>query len=61
MERLNLNIPEDAKKVLKRLARSAKRREAEKEEFVRRLEATMTPALRRRHLEIAAALERLRG
>jgi hypothetical protein len=75
MERLNLNIPEDARKTLQRLARSSKRREAElarelllrairqaeKEEFIKRLEATMTPAARQRHLELAEALERLRG
>ena len=75
MERLNLNSPEDAKKALQRLARSANRREAElarelllrairqaeKEEFIRRLEASMTPQARQRHLEIAEALERLRG
>ncbi len=75
MERLNLNIPEDAREVLRKLARSSNKREAElarelllrairqaeKEEFVRQLEASMTPAARRRHLEIAEALEKLRG
>jgi hypothetical protein len=75
VERLNLNIPEDARKVLQKLARSSNKREAElarelllrairqaeKEEFVRKLEASMTPAARQRHLEIAEALERLRG
>ena len=75
MERLNLNIPEDTRKVHKRLARLTNRREAElarellvraiadaeRAELVRRVAAAQTPELRRREVELAQALERLRG
>ncbi len=73
--RLSLSLPEKARRALRRLARSRKKaeaelarelllgaiRQAEKADFVRRLEASMTPAARQRHLELAEALGRLRG
>jgi hypothetical protein len=75
MERLNLNIPEDTRKALKRLARQANRREgelarellvraiaaAERDAFLRRVAAAQTPELREREVELARALEKLRG
>jgi uncharacterized protein YpiB (UPF0302 family) len=75
LERLNLNIPKDTRKVLKRLARLANRREgelardllvravaaAEREALLQRVAAAQTPALRQREVELARALERLRG
>ena len=75
MERLNLNIPEETRKALKRLARLANRREAglarellvraiaeaERAALLQRVATAQTPELRRRQLELARALERLRG
>jgi hypothetical protein len=75
MERLNLNIPGDVRKVLKLLAKKARRREGElarelfvkavaaaaREELLARVAATQTPALRERELAIAAALEGVDG
>jgi hypothetical protein len=75
MERLNLNIPSEARQTLRRLAKSAKRREgeyarvlllsaidrAEREEFFRQVAENMTPELWKRELAIARAMEKLRG
>lgn len=75
LERLNLNLPGDARVRLKRLAKSSGETEAryarellvdaiersEKASFKRRLEASRTPERRARDLEIAAAIERFRG
>jgi uncharacterized protein YpiB (UPF0302 family) len=75
VERLNLNIPEDTRKVLRRLARQAHRREAElarellvravaaaeRDALLQRVAAAQTPELQRRQLELARALGRLRG
>ncbi|MBI4702480.1 MAG: hypothetical protein HY744_15280 [Deltaproteobacteria bacterium] len=75
MERLNLNLPSDARQTLRRMARSARRREgeyarelllgaisaAERDEFFRQAAAAQTPELRRRELELAHALEKLHG
>ncbi|MBI3071641.1 MAG: hypothetical protein HYY84_05875 [Deltaproteobacteria bacterium] len=74
MERLNLNIPTEARKTLRRLAKNAKRREgeyarvlllsaidqAEREEFYRQVAENMTPAVWKRDLAIARAMERER-
>ena len=74
MERLNLNLPADARKELHRLARQAKLRDAEyardlllralddaaRDELAHRCAETQTPELVARELEIAEAFERLR-
>jgi hypothetical protein len=74
-ERVNLNLPAPARERLRSLAKAAKKPEAvfaralllkaiDREEralFRRRLEASRTPERRARDLEIAAALEQLRG
>ena len=73
MERLNLNIPEDAREHLRRLAKRANRKEGElarellvaaleeeaRKEFIREVAAAQTPAVRKRQLKIANAMERL--
>jgi len=75
MERLNLNIPSEARARLRRLASRAKRREAEmarelllgaleeaeREELYRAAKASQTPELRKRLREISAGIEGLRG
>jgi hypothetical protein len=75
MERLNLNIPSEARASLRRLASHAKRREAEmarelllraiaeaeREELYRAAKAAQTPELRKRLREISAGMEELRG
>lgn len=75
LERVNLNLPSDARERLRRLATAAREPEAafardllidaiaraERAYFRRRLEASRTPERRARDLEIAAALERLHG
>ncbi len=75
MERLNLNIPSEARGRLRRLASARGRREAElarelllealerarREEFFRGMEETQTPEVTARELEIAQAMERLGG
>jgi hypothetical protein len=75
MERLNLNIPTEARKTLKRFAREANLREAEfarklllkqlklreRAEFYKKVAAAQTPEHRKRMLEIARAMEKLRG
>lgn len=75
MQRLNLNVPAEARAALKRLAKRDGRREAEvarelllraieeaeRDEFFRELEASRTPALRERLQRIGRALETLHG
>ena len=75
LERVNVNLPSDARGRLKRLAKALKRTEgevvrdlilsalnrAERSEFQRRVAASRTPERRARDREIAEALERLRG
>ncbi len=75
MERLNLNLPAEARERLRTLARGASRREAEyarelllraieaeeREDFAREMDAATTPALRERLRTIAGAMEKLRG
>jgi hypothetical protein len=75
LERVNLNLPTDARERLKRLAAAAREPEAtyarallvdaieraEGARFKKRLEASRTPQRRARDLEIAAGVERLRG
>jgi len=73
-ERVNLNLPAEARARLRRLAKASKKSEAayvrdlvldavareERAELQRRLEAR-SPKARARELEIASALERWRG
>ena len=74
-ERVNLNLPADARNRLRELAKAANKPEAvyarsllvkaieraERAAFRRHLEASRTPERRARDLEIASALEPLRG
>jgi predicted DNA-binding protein len=74
-ERVNLNLPADARERLRELARAANKPEAvyarsllvkaidraERAAFRERLEASRTPQRRARDLEIATALEKLNG
>jgi hypothetical protein len=74
MERLNLNVPSEARASLKRLAEAAKLREAEyarellvraieaaeREKFFSELERKMTPAARKRLVAVAGAVEKVR-
>ena len=73
MERLNLNVPSALRAEIRRMARRRKRRESEmarellasavedakREEFHRSVDASMTPELRRRMVDIADAFVRL--
>jgi ssRNA-specific RNase YbeY (16S rRNA maturation enzyme) len=75
MERLNLNVPDETRRKLKRLAARADLREAElarellvravddeeKREIRERFRSSMNPELRKRLLEINRAMEGLRG
>lgn len=75
MERLNLNVPVEVRRKLKRLAARADRREAElarellvraveeaeRKEIRERFRETMSPQLRKRLREISHAMEKLRG
>ena len=75
LQRVNLNLPQAARVRLQRLAAAAHESEAayarellveaidraERARFRKRLEASRTPERRARDLEIASALERLRG
>lgn len=75
LERVNVNLPPEARGRLKRLAKALKRTEgevvrdlvltaldrAERAEFRHRVEVSRTPERRARDREIAEALERLRG
>ena len=74
MERLNLNLPEDARKELHRLARRARQRDGEyarelllkaldesaRDDLARQVAETQSPALARREAEIAEDLYRHR-
>ncbi len=73
MERINLNIPEDARKRLRRIAKRSDKTEselarellvgaldqAERDEFYRRTIEAQTPEVVQRHLEVLAAFEAL--
>ena len=75
LERVNLNLPSEARDKLRALAKTAGQPEgvyarelllsalarAEAAEFRRQLEASRSPARRERDRQIAGALERLRG
>jgi hypothetical protein len=75
LERVNLNLPPEARDRLRSLAKAAKEPEAvyartllvdaidraERDAFRRQLEASRTPERRARDRAIAAALERLHG
>jgi hypothetical protein len=75
LERVNLNLPADARERLQRLAKAMKRSEgeyardlmldaidrAERAELRRKLVASRTPERRARDREVSRALERLRG
>jgi hypothetical protein len=75
LERVNLNLPADARARLRRLAKAAHEPEAtfarellvdaiqraERARFRQRLETSRTPERRARDLEIATGIERLRG
>ena len=75
LERVNLNLPAEARERLRLLAKAAGQPEgvyardllvaaladAESSEFRRRLAASRTPERRERDRRIAGALERLRG
>jgi hypothetical protein len=75
VERLNLNIPSEARARLQRLAASSRRREGElarelllraideqeRIELERKLQAAQTPALKKRLAELAKGMEKLRG
>jgi predicted DNA-binding protein len=75
MERINLNVPVEARSRLKAMARQLGRTETEvarelfldglgrleREQFYGRVAAEMTPAIRKRMVEIAEALERING
>ena len=72
MERINLNVPPDARRKLRKMAADAGRTEAEmarellldalerarRQEFYRRVAAGYTPAARARDLAIACAFAR---
>ena len=75
LERVNINLPAEARDRLRRLAKATQRTEgevarelvlsalvrAERAEFRRRVEASRTPERRARDRVVAEALERLRG
>jgi hypothetical protein len=75
MQRINLNVPADARRRLRAVAKSLSKTEselarellldaldrAERERFYRQVADEMTPALRERMLRVAELLERLDG
>ncbi|WP_394844082.1 hypothetical protein LZC95_44400 [Pendulispora brunnea] len=75
MERINLNIPSEARKRLARLAKQSKQREgeylrelvlkaladAERQDLIARIKAARTPEYLAREKVIMDALEELRG
>jgi predicted DNA-binding protein len=75
LERINLNVPEEARKRLKAVAKRLGRTETEvarelflrglgmveRAEFYERVAAEMTPEIRERMIELAEALERING
>lgn len=74
-ERINLNVPTEARRRLRAVAKRLGRTEtelarelfldgltrAERSSFYDRVAAEMTPAIRKRMIEIAEALERING
>lgn len=75
LERINLNVPVEARKRLRAVAKRLGRTEtevarelfldalghAERRDFYARVAAEMTPAIRERMIEVAEALERIHG
>lgn len=75
LERINLNVPSEMRRRLRNVAKRLKKTESEvardllmeglrrkeKEAFYRRVSEQMTPELRARLLDVAAAFERLDG
>ncbi len=75
LERINLNVEKETRRRLKAVAKRLGRTEsevarellaqaldrAEKDEFYREVAQTMTPAMRKRMIEVATVLERLDG
>ena len=75
LERINLNVPEEARKRLRAMAKRLGQTEsevarelflhglaqAERAEFYERASAEMTSAIRKRMIEIAEALEKIHG
>jgi|SoiMethySBSTD1v2_1073268.scaffolds.fasta_scaffold2387225_2 predicted DNA-binding protein len=75
LERINLNVPPEARRRLRAVAKRLKRtesevarelllmglRQAERDAFYERVTEEMTPELRRRMIEIAEAFEHLDG
>jgi hypothetical protein len=75
IQRLTLRLPADTREALQRLARDANRHEAdlagellvgavakaETAALLQRVAAAQTPELRQRQVELARALQRLRG
>jgi hypothetical protein len=75
LERINLNVPSDARKRLKAVAKRLGRTEtevarelfleglgrAERDQFYERVAREMTPEIRQRMIRIAEALEHING
>ena len=75
LQRINLNVPAEARKRLKAVAKRLKRtesevarelfleglRQAERAAFYQRVSDEMTPELRQRMIQVAEAFERLDG
>jgi len=75
LERINLNVPAEARKRLRAVAKRLGRTEtevarelfldalgrAERRQFYARVADEMTPSIRQRMIEIAEALERING
>jgi hypothetical protein len=75
LERINLNVPAEARKRLKVVARRLRKTEtevarelfldalsrAERKQFYEQVASEMTPAIRERMIEVAEALERING
>ena len=75
LERINLNVPSDARKRLRAVAKRIGKTEsevarelfldalgrAERSDFYERVASEMTPEIRERMIEVAEALERING
>ena len=75
LERINLNVPKDARRRLRAVAKRLGRTEtevarelfltglgmAERAEFYERVASEMTPKIRERMIKVAEALERING
>jgi predicted DNA-binding protein len=75
LERINLNVPSEARRRLRAVAKEVGRTESEvarelllealarseRDRLYQRIAEEMTPAIRRRMIEIAEALERING